>query len=149
MCGRKDSPLVKITLITFFLKVVFNQLVLQQTLFRELCSTKYNITLTWMFYLEKKLALQGNQQTWGLFLYCLDSIEFYLRKRRSLLEYCPPESPGGLITSARVDTGYLLTFIFQRQYENSATFGKKKRYLITKPHILHLYSIQLVIYSYV
>ena len=56
----------------------------------------------------------------------LESIEFYLCKRRCLVEYYPPQSADESITESHKDTGYSLTFSFIRKCGNSSTFGKDK-----------------------
>ena len=72
----------------------------------------------------------------------ISSIEFHLRKRRSVVDYHPPESPGRPIAPSKLDTGYLLTFCFQRRYGNSSTFGRNRDIFITELRILHLYMIK-------
>lgn len=56
----------------------------------------------------------------------LESIEFYLCKRRHLVEYHPAESADSSITELHTDTGYSLTFCFIRKCGNASTFGKDK-----------------------
>jgi len=55
-----------------------------------------------------------------------ETINFYLRKCRDLVEFLPP-SPGNFnIHSINIDAGYTLTFIFTAGYGNARTFGKDK-----------------------
>lgn len=54
----------------------------------------------------------------------LDSIDYYISKRRKITEYYPSE--GGVPVLHQVDAGYSLHFSFVRGYGNSTTFGKNK-----------------------
>ena len=56
--------------------------------------------------------------------YCyavLETVEYYIRKGPSLVEYYPGN---GTVSSSQVDTGHVVCFCFIYKYGNGATFGK-------------------------
>ena len=58
--------------------------------------------------------------------YCyvvLETVEYYLRKGPSLVEYYPGS---GTISSSKVDTGHVVCFSFVCNYGNATTFGTDK-----------------------
>ena len=55
-----------------------------------------------------------------------ETVEFYFRKSRDLIEFIPPSSSSSKIQSIHIDTGHTLTFMFTTGYGNSVTFGKDK-----------------------
>jgi len=56
----------------------------------------------------------------------LDSVEYYLSKRRTITEYSPSAQSSGEITAHKIDTGYSLKFSFIRGYGNRSTFGRDR-----------------------
>ena len=56
----------------------------------------------------------------------LDSVEYYLSKRRAITEYLPSAQPSNQITAHTIDTGHSLKFTFVRGYGNRSTFGKER-----------------------
>ena len=56
----------------------------------------------------------------------LDSVEFYLSKRPTVVEFMPPHSVNDNITATYTDAGYSLNFSFVRGYGNRSTFGKDR-----------------------
>ena len=54
----------------------------------------------------------------------LDTIEYYLSKRRAITEYSPPAQSSNEITPHKIYPGYSLKFSFVRGYGNRSTFGK-------------------------
>lgn len=55
-----------------------------------------------------------------------ETVDFYFRKSRDLIDFIPPSPSSSSIQSIHIDTGYTLTFMFTTGYGNSATFGKDK-----------------------
>ena len=55
-----------------------------------------------------------------------DTVEFYFRKCRDLIDFIPPSPSSSNTQSIHIDTGHSLTFTFTTGYGNSATFGKDK-----------------------
>ena len=53
----------------------------------------------------------------------LDTIEYYISKRRFITVYSPPEQPSDDSTPHKIDAGYSLKFSFVRGYGNRSTFG--------------------------
>ena len=127
-CGRKDSPLVKITMgFDYFL---FTGGLQQAGIATNtvLGTVRYGIQQysDLNFLLGTRWHYRGINKHGDYAYVVLSSIEFHLRKRRSVVDYHPPESPGRPITPSKLDTGYLLTFCFQRRYGNSSTFGRNR-----------------------
>lgn len=59
----------------------------------------------------------------------LETVDFWLRKSRALIEYLPCKDDNGQVASSKVttDTGYCLSFCFVCNYGTSDTFGKDKK----------------------
>ena len=58
----------------------------------------------------------------------LDTIDFYIRKCRALMEYMPSQLKGGdSVVLAKTDAGHSLVFSFVCNYGTRATFGKDNR----------------------
>ena len=58
--------------------------------------------------------------------YCyavLETVEYYLRKGRSVVEYYPSNDA---VSPTKLDTGYVVCFCFVCNYGNAASFGKDK-----------------------
>ena len=55
----------------------------------------------------------------------MDTVEFSLRKSKSIVEYLPTKS-SELCTPSSLDTGHILTFCFVLGYGTRSTFGKDK-----------------------
>ena len=55
-----------------------------------------------------------------------DTVEFYFRKCRDLIDFIPPSPSSSNVQSIHIDTGHSLTFTFTTGYGNLATFGKDK-----------------------
>jgi len=124
-CGRKDSLLVKITMEfdNFLFKGGFQPIGIAANTVQGTVRYKIQHYTDLDVLFGKKWQYRGINKHGDYSYIVLNSMVLYLSKWRGLLEYCPP---GGLITSARADTGNLLTFIFQRGYGNSSTFGKER-----------------------
>ena len=56
----------------------------------------------------------------------LSTVEYYIYKKRNIIEYCPSQSPDDITTPHTIDTGYSLKFSFVRGCGNSSTFGKDR-----------------------
>jgi len=127
-CGRKDSPLVKITMgFDYFLFTGGLQPAgIATKTVRGVVHYRIQKYSDLDLLLGTQWHYRGINKHGDYGYVVLSSIEFYLHKRRSLVSYYPPETPGQPITSSKQDIGYLLTFSFQRRYGNSATFGRNK-----------------------
>lgn len=56
-----------------------------------------------------------------------ETVDFYLRKCRDVIEYLPPSPENPNIHPAHIKAGYQLTFTFTAGYGNSSTFGTNKK----------------------
>ena len=60
--------------------------------------------------------------------YCyaaLETIQYYIRRRPSLMEYFPGDINSS-VSSSKIDTGYIVCFCFVCKYGNATTFGRDK-----------------------
>ena len=127
-CGRKVSPTIKISmpfdLIEFNggLKAVG---VLSKTVhgvqhykINHYQDLNHLLGSCWHF---RGLNVNGD---YGYVL--LDTVDFSLRKARSLVEYFPPISDNQSPAKTYTETGHTLSFCFVCQYGNGTTFGKDK-----------------------
>ena len=57
----------------------------------------------------------------------LETVEYYLHKRRPLVEYLPPQPPAENITDISIERGYALAFSFVCGYGTKSTFGKDRK----------------------
>jgi len=127
-CERKASPIVKITtgfdyfLFTGGLQSAGTATKTVQGIVRYGIQKYSDLNLL----LGTKWHYRGINKHGDYAYVVLNSIEFYLRNRRSIVNYHPSESSGGPITSSKQETGYLLMFSFQHGYGNSSAFGKNK-----------------------
>ena len=66
---------------------------------------------------------QGNNDRGDYGFVILDSVEYYLSKRRAIREYLPSAQSFDQTTAHTIDTGHSLKFTFVRGYGNRSTFG--------------------------
>ncbi len=60
----------------------------------------------------------------------LDTVSFFLRKSRSLVEYFPPSSDSQPLSKTVTHTGHTLSFSFVCKYGIGSTFGKDKQIFV-------------------
>ena len=126
LCGRKESPCVRIDM-PFDLLLFNGGLGAAGTQFRNIGGTKhYRIK----HYRDLNPLLGDKWHYRGLnangdYSYAVkETVEFYLRKRRPIVEYFPCSSETALCSSRM--TGYMLTFCFVRGCGTPATFGRDR-----------------------
>ena len=128
MCGRKQSPSVKINMGFDYLLFVGRLQAAGAATRSAQGKTKYKIQAysDLEFLLGKNWHYRGINKYGDYAYVALDSVEFYLSKRPNVVEYMPPQSANNTITGTHTDTGYSLTFSFVRRCGNASTFGKDR-----------------------
>jgi len=128
LCGRKQSPVVTITMgldALLFKGGLEAAGILKQTVHgHQQCQLQCYSDLdsllgrNWHY---RSINSQGDDA-----YAVLKSIEYYLVRRRSIAEYHPDQSNPDDITVHKIDAGYNLKFSFVRGYGNKSTFGRNR-----------------------
>ena len=131
VCGRKQSPLVVIDM-------GFDYLLFKGGL-QTAGTIKKTVRGNQVYHLKSYQELdpllgenwhyRGINKNGDYAFVVLNTIEYYIHKRRKITEYHPSKSGDNVpVTQTPVqDAGYVLKFRFVRGYGNISTFGKDKR----------------------
>ena len=126
VCGRKQSPSVVINM-GFDLLLFNGGLEAAGKAKRVVCGNQH-YKLASYDDLDKLLGpnwhYRGINENCDYAFAILDSIEYYIHRRKQITEYYPSKESAPVL--CKLDTGYSLRFNFVRGYGNSATFGKDK-----------------------
>ena len=127
-CGKKQSPLVKINMGFDHLLFVgdLQATGIAKTSVRGITRYKIQAYNDLDFLLGTNWHYRGIKKNGDYVYIVLDSVEYYLSKRPTVVEYMPPQSANNTITAVHTDAGYSLTFSFARRHGNVSTFGKNK-----------------------
>ena len=127
-CGRKSSPIVKISMAFDFIQ--FNGgLKTVGTPFKTVQGVQHFKVRKYQDlnpFLGDSWHFRGLNSNGDYGYVQLETIDFCLRRSRTLVEYFPPQDDGHLPLKSCTDTGYVLCFSFVSNYGTATTFGKDK-----------------------
>lgn len=127
-CGRKSSPIVKINMA--FDLIQFNGgLKTAGILFKTVHGVQHFKIRNYQDlnpFLGDSWHFRGLNSNGDYGYVQLETVDFCLRRSRTLVEYYPPQSDDQLPFKSCTDTGYVLLFCFVSNYGTATTFGKDK-----------------------